>query len=111
MWPAEGWTLAYWDDGSGPALWVGGDFDIAGGRVSHNIAKFTCPAAYMPGDVNCDGLVDAFDIDPFVLALTDAAGYAAAFPDCLVENADVNRDGAADAFDIDPFLDLLAGSR
>ncbi len=58
-------------------------------------------------DVNCDGTVDFFDIDPFLLALFDAAGYDAAFPDCDRNNADVNKDGSVDFFDIDAFLDAL----
>ena len=61
------------------------------------------------GDLNCDGSVNAFDIDPFVLALTDAAGYAAAWPNCNIMNADCNGDGEVNAFDIDPFVELLTG--
>ena len=61
------------------------------------------------GDLNCDGVVNAFDIDPFVLALTDPAGYAAAFPDCDIMLADCNGDGVVNAFDIDPFVALLVG--
>jgi hypothetical protein len=64
---------------------------------------------YQPGDVNCDGEIDAFDIDPFVLALTDPAGYVAKYPDCDVTLADITEDGYADAFDIDPFVKLLTG--
>ncbi len=62
-----------------------------------------------PGDLNCDGAINAFDIDPFVLALTDPAGYAVQYPDCDVMLADINDDEAVDAFDIDPFIDLLTG--
>ena len=61
------------------------------------------------GDLNCDGVLNAFDIDPFVLALTDPAGYAAAFPDCDIMLGDINEDGTIDAFDIDPFVELLTG--
>ena len=64
---------------------------------------------YGLGDLNCSGTVDAFDIDPFVLALTDPAGYAAAYPDCDRMLADCNEDGTVDSFDIDPFVDLLVG--
>jgi hypothetical protein len=39
-----------------------------------------------------------------VLALSDPAGYAAAYPDCDILNADINCDGAVNAFDIDPFV-------
>jgi hypothetical protein len=64
---------------------------------------------YMRGDLNCDGSVNAFDIDPFVLALTSPEGYAASFPDCDRMLADCNGDGAVNAFDIDPFVLLLVG--
>ena len=65
--------------------------------------------AFAPGDLNCDGAINTFDIDPFVLALTDAAGYATAYPDCDIMNADANSDGLVNAFDIDPFVILLTG--
>jgi len=64
----------------------------------------------MPGDLNCDGVVDGFDIQPFVLALTDPAGYKLAYPDCDLNNADCNGDGAIDGFDIQPFVALLTGA-
>ena len=60
-----------------------------------------------PGDTNCDGIVDFDDINPFVLALTGAGGYYAAYPDCAYENADCNGDGAVDFDDINPFVALL----
>ncbi len=60
------------------------------------------------GDLNCDDACDAFDIDPFVLALADADAYQAAYPACDVRLADVNSDGAVDAFDIDALAGLLA---
>jgi hypothetical protein len=66
------------------------------------------PALYELGDLNCDGVVNAFDIDPFVLALTDPAGYAAAYPDCDRMLGDCNQDGLLNAFDIDPFVAILA---
>ncbi|MCP4655583.1 MAG: hypothetical protein GY856_09215 [bacterium] len=40
-----GWrvsALAAYDDGNGPALYVGGDFTIAGGLASSNIARWSC---------------------------------------------------------------------
>jgi hypothetical protein len=61
------------------------------------------------GDLNCDDMVNAFDIDPFVLALTDAAAYGLSFPGCDVLLADINDDGVVNAFDIDPFVELLTG--
>jgi hypothetical protein len=62
-----------------------------------------------PGDLNCDGGLDGFDIQPFVLALTDPQAYAAAFPDCSHLLADCNADGVVDGFDIQPFVELLMG--
>ncbi len=59
------------------------------------------------GDLNCDGQVDFGDINPTILALTDAAGYHAAFPDCNISNADVNLDGQVSLADINPFVQLL----
>ena len=61
------------------------------------------------GDLNCDAAVNSFDIDPFVLALTDPAGYASAYPDCSRLLADCNGDGVVNSFDIDPFVDLIIG--
>jgi hypothetical protein len=61
------------------------------------------------GDLNCDGSIDVFDIDPFVLALATPEAYVAAYPDCDYMLADINGDGAVNAFDIDPFVILLTG--
>jgi len=62
------------------------------------------------GDLNCDGLVNAFDIDPFVLALVDPAAYEEAYPECDYQRADCNGDGSVDAFDIDVFVRVLTGT-
>lgn len=59
------------------------------------------------GDLNCDGVVDTFDIDPFVAVLIDGQGYAAEFPRCDPALADINADGTVDVFDISPFVALL----
>ncbi len=59
------------------------------------------------GDTNCDGVVNNFDIDSFVMKLTNPAAYSAAFPACDPLNADMNRDGRVDNFDIDPFVACL----
>lgn len=62
----------------------------------------------LPGDVNCDGLVNNFDIDAFVLALSDPQAYAEAFPLCDIAAADINGDGLVNNFDIDPFVQCIA---
>ena len=59
-------------------------------------------------DSNCDGAVNAFDIDPFVVALADRTTWEATFScDYLCAN-DINCDGMVNAFDIDPFVVCLA---
>ena len=59
------------------------------------------------GDLNCDEVVDAFDIEPFLLALFDPQNYQVQYPDCDINRADINGGGSIDAFDIEPFLSLL----
>ena len=66
-----------------------------------------CFGAALVGDLNCDGAIDFFDIDPFVTALVNPGDYATLFPDCDINAADVNGDGTVDFFDIDPFVGLL----
>lgn len=61
------------------------------------------------GDMNCDGQIDAFDIEPFILALIDPNTYMTMFPTCDVQLADLNGDGAVDAFDVEPFVSALVG--
>ncbi len=61
------------------------------------------------GDTNCDGGVDFFDIDPFLLALFDPAAYAAQYCDGSSATADVDNNGGVDFFDIDGFLAILFG--
>jgi len=59
------------------------------------------------GDLNCDGTVDLADINPFVLALTDAGAYQGMYPACWPQNGDINGDGSVNFGDINPFVDLL----
>lgn len=67
------------------------------------------------GDANCDGFLDFFDLNAYVLGLLgDEAGYLAAggAPDCWATRlcwGDVNDDGVFDFFDLDPFIELLSG--
>jgi subtilisin family serine protease len=63
----------------------------------------------LPGDLNCDGVVDFADINPFVQVMVDPAAWEAAHPDCPLFNGDINDDGAVDFGDINPFVGLLTG--
>jgi hypothetical protein len=64
---------------------------------------------WQTGDLNCDGDVNGFDIDPFVLALTNATNYHLAYPNCDRNLADCDHDGLVNGFDIDPFIQLIIG--
>ena len=57
------------------------------------------------GDLNCDGSVDALDIEPFVNVTFDPESYTTT--NCDPTLADLNGDGRVDALDIEPFLDAL----
>ncbi|MGE0482279.1 MAG: hypothetical protein AB7Q17_17615 [Phycisphaerae bacterium] len=75
-----------------------------------HLRALRCRPGAVRGDTNGDGLVNTFDIDSFVLALTDADAYTRAHP--TVERAcvaDVNADGLVNTLDIDPFVALLSG--
>jgi C1A family cysteine protease len=63
------------------------------------------------GDLNCDGVVDFADINPFVAALSSPPGYFAEYGNCNIYNADVNGDNQIDFDDINPYVALLTGSR
>ena len=73
----------------------------------HSRAVMLTPVVVLPADANCDGTVDFFDIDPFLMALFDRPAYDAAYAACAPFNADANADGEIDFFDIDPFLARL----
>ncbi len=76
--------------------------------VNVGTATFAVATPPVAGDLNCDGAVNFADINPFVLALSNPAAYAAAFPNCNTLNGDVNHDGRVDFADINPFVALLA---
>lgn len=58
------------------------------------------PASSVLGDINCDGVVDLFDVGPFVDLLTQMQ---------FDPKADINGDAMVDLLDVQPFVELLAG--
>ncbi len=62
--------------------------------------------ARTPGDMNCDGIVDFDDIDPFVEALGYPGGAGWPYA-CPWINGDCNGDGQVNFDDIDPFVALI----
>ncbi|MEX0887402.1 MAG: chitobiase/beta-hexosaminidase C-terminal domain-containing protein, partial [Phycisphaeraceae bacterium] len=65
--------------------------------------------ALVMGDMNLDGVVDAVDVAPFVLALTNPADYLDQYGVAGVAVGDVNGDGTLDAVDVAPFVQMLVG--
>lgn len=65
------------------------------------------PPIFPAGDLNCTSVVDAADVEHFVEALIDPAGYDASHPMCLHELADLNQDGAVDGRDVSAMVALL----
>lgn len=58
------WSVKEFDDksGTGPALFVGGEFEVAGGNSSENIAKWIVCDSQIPGDIDGDGSVNTSDL-------------------------------------------------
>ncbi len=59
------------------------------------------PSECDPCDMNCDGGIDALDIEPFLDLL-----FSGGVP-CNSCTGDTNNDGSIDALDIEPFLNCL----
>lgn len=66
------------------------------------------PVGRLAGDFSGDGRVDAQDINPFILALTNADAYATAYPWLDLLSADLNGDGRIDLRDVSPFVAALS---
>ncbi len=80
--------------------------------LADNMIVTAAAATLLAGDLNCDGAVSFNDINPFVLFLSNLAGYQTAFPNCPLANGDINSDGLYPDFgDINPFVALLAGGK
>jgi hypothetical protein len=106
--------MAEFADGRGAGLYVVGDFRSVGPSgattPAASVARYGCLDTTIAGDLDCDGRVSFFDIEPFIAALLDAEAYDAAYPTCNRANADVNRDGSVDFFDVDAFIAALFGN-
>jgi len=79
------------------------------GRSDATVVLAYNPTARVEGDLNCDGLVDSGDINPFVLALSDPDTWQQQNPGCDIMNGDINSDGEFNLGDISPFVELLSG--
>jgi len=93
-------------------LIAGGSFTTAGDYVSCYWARWACTPCL--ADLNCDGLIDFADINPFVAQLSNFNAWQAEFPGCPPQNGDINGDGTYGQWsfgDINPFVDLLASGQ
>ncbi len=90
-------------------LIAAGCFTMAGSASANHIAAWAPVAC--AGDLNCDGVVDFGDINPFVMYLSDFAVWATSYPGCNEHNGDANGDGLYPDFgDINPFVQLIVSS-
>ena len=60
-----------------------------------------------PGDLNCDGIVDFGDINPFVLVLSNFQLWQQTYPGCPWRNGDIDGNGSVGFQDINPFVALI----
>jgi hypothetical protein len=104
-----GGTWAFADTGPAGRIMYDGDTDARLVLPGDDYESEPTPPLLIRGDLNCSGAVDFADINPFVLALTNPAGYAGAFPNCPLSTGDVNHDGVVGFGDINPFVAVLVG--
>ena len=92
--PPTALAMEVFDDGSGygPALFVTGDFLIAGGISSQHIAKWIVCVDIIPGDLDGDGSVGVKDL----LILLGNWGPCADCNDCIADLDDDCTVGVAD---------------
>jgi len=116
-WPASYWSYWLSDDFGqsweyspyGPGSRILHDGDTDGWLAKPGNDWDSVPVTPLLGDMNCDGMLDGFDVQPFVLALTDPAAYELLWPDCHADRGDIDGSGSVDGFDIQPFVALLVG--
>ena len=79
---------------------INGDDLLAGTVLIDSLSLGVETTGGLPGDVNLDGVVDFFDIAPFI-ALLSAGDFQA--------EADIDMNTEVDFFDITPFIAILSG--
>ncbi|MEM8738538.1 MAG: lamin tail domain-containing protein [Planctomycetota bacterium] len=105
------------NNGSFSVDWDFSLFSLVGGFEENPVVTAlgfgTVEAAveFLVGDMNGDDLLTNADINPFVLALTDAAAYAELFAELNAdERGDINQDGIFSNADINAFVGLLTAN-
>ncbi len=87
----------------------GWDDLIVGNSGQPCVFVFYARIPVVPGDMNCDGLVNQLDVPLFVLALLDPAAYAAAQPNCFLSRGDMNVDSLVNGDDVQDFVAAVIG--
>lgn len=90
-------------DRGGPCTEEAVQFDPPGSPLTMKVRVTVQSASALRGDLNGDGQRDGRDIAPFVLALTDPAAFAAAWPGVDILSADANADCIVDLDDVGDF--------
>ena len=85
-----------------PTLAPGFEYDADGNLVK----EFD----FVKADMNCDGVVNFSDIDPFLLALQGQAAYEAQYPYCNWLNGDIDGDLDVDDADNALFVDQMGAN-
>ncbi|TWT42171.1 ASPIC and UnbV [Phycisphaerae bacterium RAS1] len=117
--------LYVWDFGDGSTLGTGADVshvftgqpgarnaelmvrDAGGATTTATITITLNP--FRSGDMNCDGVTNVLDINPFILALQDPFLYNSSYPECDITYADMNGDGDVNVLDINHFISAVEG--
>lgn len=77
-------------------------FEISGPEnLRRRIMRHAVHRAFVAGDTNCDQRANNFDVDSFIVALTDPAAYTQAHPMCSHLKGDVKVDGMVHNLDLD----------
>ena len=81
---------------------IGGTFLETGDSIflTGELNSFSLAPDCLLGDINMDGVVDFFDIQPFIDLLSNQAFQC---------EGDVDENGVVDFFDIQPFISILPG--
>jgi hypothetical protein len=79
------------DDGSGPALYIAGEFTELNGVIVNNIARIrTCAPIECPADVTGDGSIDLADLNLVLANFGQATSEGDTNADGVVDLADLN---------------------
>jgi hypothetical protein len=85
-------------------------FRVTSAAGNSNVATVKLEYELLRGDLNCDGVIDFGDINPFVQYLSNFAAWQTTYPNCPAVAGDINADGVygeSSFGDINPFVALL----